>query len=58
LGIVATLLVGLPYAQAGTLVATTHPLYLIAQAVTQGIEQPVALLPPASSGHDVNLRPS
>ncbi|WP_410209808.1 metal ABC transporter solute-binding protein, Zn/Mn family [Aquirhabdus sp.] len=58
LSIVATLLLGLQCAHAGTLVATTHPLYLIAQAVTQGIEQPVALLPPASSGHDVNLRPS
>ncbi len=57
---VATLLAGLvcTSALAGTLVATTHPLYLIAVAVTQGIEQPVALLPPASSGHEVNLRPS
>ena len=45
-------------AQAGTLVASTHPLYLIAKAVTAGVEQPVLLLPPASSGHDVNLRPS
>jgi len=45
-------------AYAGTLVATTHPLYLIAQAVTAGIETPVALLPPASSGHEVNLRPA
>ncbi|MBC7750744.1 MAG: zinc ABC transporter substrate-binding protein [Candidatus Saccharibacteria bacterium] len=45
-------------AQAGTLVASTHPLYLIAKAVTAGIEQPVLLLPPASSGHDINLRPS
>ena len=45
-------------ARAGTLVASTHPLYLIAKAVTAGIEQPVLLLPPASSGHDINLRPS
>ncbi|GAC1371699.1 MAG: zinc ABC transporter substrate-binding protein [Aquirhabdus sp.] len=45
-------------AQAGTLVASTHPLYLIAKAVTAGVEQPVLLLPPASSGHDINLRPS
>ncbi len=45
-------------AQAGTLVATTHPLYLIAKAVTAGIEQPVALLPAASSGHDITLKPS
>ncbi len=45
-------------AQAGTLVASTHPLYLIAKAVTAGVEQPLLLLPPASSGHDINLRPS
>lgn len=45
-------------AQAGTLVASTHPLYLIAKAVTAGVEQPKLLLPPASSGHDINLRPS
>lgn len=45
-------------AWAGTLVASTHPLYLIAKAVTAGVEQPVLLLPPASSGHDINLRPS
>ncbi len=51
-------LCGLQSAQAGTLVATTHPLYLIAKAVTQGIETPVALLPEASSGHDISLKPS
>jgi zinc transport system substrate-binding protein len=45
-------------AQAGLLVASTHPLYLIAKAVTAGVETPVLLLPPASSGHDINLRPS
>lgn len=45
-------------AQAGTLVASTHPLYLIAKAVTAGVEQPTLLLPAASSGHDINLRPS
>ena len=45
-------------AQAGILVASTHPLYLIAKAVTMGVENPVLLLPPASSGHDINLRPS
>src|SRR6185503_7781970 len=48
----------LAQAQAGTLVASTHPLYLIAKAVTAGVETPVLLLPPASSGHDINLRPS
>ena len=54
------LLVGLSMSAvyAGTLVATTHPLYLIAKAVTAGIEQPVALLPAASSGHDITLKPS
>ena len=45
-------------AQAGALVASTHPLYLIAKAVTAGVENPVLLLPPSSSGHDINLRPS
>ncbi|WP_076879047.1 metal ABC transporter solute-binding protein, Zn/Mn family [Alkanindiges hydrocarboniclasticus] len=40
------------------MVVTTHPLYLIAQAVTQGIEKPVLLLPPNQSGHDVQLRPA
>ncbi len=51
-------LLGAGMSYAGTLVATTHPLYLIAQAVTAGIETPVALLPPASSGHEVSLRPA
>ncbi len=45
-------------AQAGTLVASTHPLYLIAKAVTAGVEKPVLLLPPSSGGHHINLRPS
>lgn len=40
------------------MVVTTHPLYLIAQAVTQGIEQPKLLLPAAQSGHDVQLHPA
>ena len=39
------------------MVVTTHPLYLIAQAVTQGIEQPKLLLPATQSGHDVQLHP-
>lgn len=54
----AVLLLSAQAVEAGILVATTHPLYLIAQAVTQGIEQPVALLPAASSGHDITLKPS
>ena len=40
------------------MVVSTHPLYLIAKAVTQGIEEPVLLLPPNQSGHDVQLRPA
>lgn len=39
------------------MVVSTHPLYLIASAVTQGIETPVLLLPANQSGHDVQLRP-
>lgn len=37
---------------------STHPLYLIAQAVTQGIEQPELLLAANQSGHDIQLRPN
>lgn len=40
------------------MVVTTHPLYLIAKAVTQGIEQPTLLLPASQSGHDVQLHPA
>ena len=43
--------------QAAGMVASTHPLYLIAQAVTQGIESPTLLLTASQSGHDVQLRP-
>lgn len=39
------------------MVVTTHPLYLIAEAVTKGIEQPVLLLAPNQTGHDVQLKP-
>jgi len=56
--VISSAMVCFSSAQAGTLVASTHPLYLIAKAVTTGVEQPVLLLPPASSGHDINLRPS
>jgi zinc transport system substrate-binding protein len=56
--VVIAVLASLSQAQAGILVASTHPLYLIAKAVTAGVETPVLLLPPASSGHDINLRPS
>lgn len=40
------------------MVVSTHPLYLIAQAVTQGIEHPKLLLPANQSGHDVQLHPA
>lgn len=39
------------------MVVTTHPLYLIAQAVTKGVETPALLLSPNQTGHDVQLRP-
>ena len=39
------------------LVVSTHPIYLIAQAVTQGVEQPVLLLGD-QTGHDVQLTPA
>jgi zinc transport system substrate-binding protein len=56
--VMTVVLTCLSQAQAGILVASTHPLFLIAKAVTAGVETPVLLLPPASSGHDINLRPS
>ncbi|TCB76050.1 metal ABC transporter solute-binding protein, Zn/Mn family [Acinetobacter sp. ANC 4173] len=40
-----------------SLVVSTHPLYLIAQEVTKGIEQPVLLLE-NQTGHDVSLTPA
>lgn len=40
------------------MVVSTHPLYLIAQAVTNGIEHPKLLLPASQSGHDVQLHPA
>lgn len=39
------------------LVVSTHPIYLIAQQVTQGVEQPTLLLA-NQSGHDVQLTPA
>ena len=44
-------------AVAGTLVASIHPVYLISQAVTRGIEQPVLLIPPQQDGHHIQLTP-
>lgn len=39
------------------LVVSTYPLFLIAQDVTVGIEQPTLLLTPQQTGHDVQLTP-
>lgn len=43
--------------QARLLVASTQPLYLIAQAVTQGIEQPKLLIPAQQDGHHIQIKP-
>lgn len=40
-----------------SLVVSTHPIYLIAQEITQGIEKPVLLLE-NQTGHDVTLTPA
>ena len=40
-----------------SLVVSTHPIYLIAEEITQGIEQPVLLLAD-QSGHDITLTPA
>lgn len=40
-----------------SLVVSTHPIYLIAQEITQGIEKPVLLLAD-QTGHDVTLTPA
>ena len=45
------------FAIAGELLVSTHPLYLIAQEVTKGVEKPSLLLNPQQSGHDVQLTP-
>lgn len=44
-------------AHARLLVASTQPLYLIAQAVTQGIEQPNLLIPAQQDGHHIQIKP-
>lgn len=43
--------------QARLLVASTQPLYLIARAVTQDIEQPKLLIPPQQDGHHIQIKP-
>ena len=40
-----------------SLVVSTHPIYLIAEEITQGIEKPVLLLAD-QTGHDVTLTPA
>ena len=44
------------FCHAGSFVVSTHPIYLIAKAVTQGVETPQLLLG-NQSGHDVQLSP-
>lgn len=39
------------------LVVSTHPIYLIAKEVTQGVEEPQLLLK-GQTGHDVQLTPA
>lgn len=39
------------------LITSTHPLYLIAQAVTAGLETPERLLPQDQDGHHIQLSP-
>lgn len=57
----AVLLMGLflsiPTWAQGTLLVSTHPIYLIAKKVTQGIEEPKLLLN-QQTGHDVQLTPA
>lgn len=45
-----------PLSWSQSLVVSTHPIYLIAQEITQGIEEPVLLLAD-QTGHDVTLTP-
>lgn len=40
-----------------SLVVSTHPIYLIAEEITQGVEKPVLLLAD-QTGHDVTLTPA
>lgn len=52
---VFTLLSSLSWSQA--VVVSTHPIYLIAQKITKGVEEPILLLKD-QSGHDVTLTPA
>ncbi len=51
----SALLASVAWSQA-PLVVSTHPIYLIAKSITQGVEEPVLLLG-NQSGHDVQLTP-
>lgn len=51
----SALLASVAWSQA-PLVVSTHPIYLIAKTITQGVEEPVLLLG-NQSGHDVQLTP-
>lgn len=51
------LMLGSASTQARQLVVTVQPLYLIAQAVTAGIETPTLLLPAGQDGHHIQLSP-
>ena len=50
------LFVNVTWAQA-PMVVSTHPIYLIAKEITQGIEEPILLLE-NQTGHDVQLTPA
>ena len=45
------------FAYAKGLVVSTHPLYLIAQDVTKGVEQPTLILSKQHTGHDIHITP-
>ncbi len=45
-------------AQAGDILTSIYPLYLIAAAVTQGIETPHLLIPAGQDGHHIQLTPA
>ena len=54
--LLCAVLSGMAWAQS-PLVISTHPIYLIAKKITQGVETPVLLLG-NESGHDVQLTPA
>ena len=50
-----TVMSSLSWSQA--IVVSTHPIYLIAEKITEGVEKPTLLLKD-QSGHDVTLTPA